>query len=48
MPRLLSFLYERFWVPFFGRILMVFSRVIEGKVPREKPTYDLTKKIENK
>lgn len=44
MNNLLKFLYERLWVPLFGRILMLLSTFIEGKKPKEKPTYDLTNK----
>ncbi len=38
-------LYENFWVPVFGRILMTFSSWIEGKDLRGvKQTYDLREK----
>ncbi len=34
-------IYEELWVPIFGRILYLFSAMIEGKTPKEKQTYDL-------
>ncbi len=34
-------LYLKFWVPVFGRILMLFSKWIEGEPVKEIPTYDL-------
>ncbi len=36
--------YEEFWVPIFGRILMLFVKWIEKKEPTQKPTYDLRDK----
>ena len=36
--------YERIWVPFLGRFLMLFVKYIEGESPKEKPTYDLREK----
>ncbi len=41
MPNPLKYFYERVWVPVFGRILMRFVSWIEGKQPKQKPTYDL-------
>ncbi len=40
----LKYAYERIWVPIFGRLLMFFVKWIEGKQPKEKPTYDLREK----
>ena len=37
-------LYEEFWVPVFGRILNLFSSLIEGQKPKEKQTYNLRDK----
>ncbi len=37
-------LYEEFWVPVFGRVLMLFVGWIEGHSPQDKPTYDLRDK----
>ena len=39
----MKFLYERFWVPFFGRILSKFVFLIEGK-KKESNNNELTKK----
>ena len=33
--------YEGFWVPVFGRVLYSFSSIIEGKIPKEKQTFNL-------
>ena len=33
--------YEDFWVPVFGRILHLFTAIIEGHQPKEKQTYNL-------
>ena len=37
----LKVLYEDFWVPVFGRILYLFTGVIEGHRPQEKQTFNL-------
>ena len=37
-------MYEEFWVPVFGRLLMTFSTLIEGEKPKGKQTYDLREK----
>ncbi len=37
-------LYEGFWVPVFGRLLMLFSSLIEGKDVTFKQTFDLRNK----
>ncbi len=37
-------IYEDFWVPVFGRLLRLFSAVIEGEAPKEKQTYNLRDK----
>jgi len=36
--------YEDLWVPIFGRILRLFSSIIEGEAPNEKQTYNLRDK----
>ncbi len=38
----LKVLYEGFWVPVFGRILHLFTTLIEGKRPSEKQSFNLT------
>ena len=43
----LKSLYENFWVPIFGRLLYSFSAMIEGKIPKEKQTFDLRDKQKN-
>ena len=40
---LMNFLYEKFWVPFFGNILSQFIFLIEGK-----KTTKNNKKLDNK
>ena len=37
----LKIVYENIWVPVFGRILNLFTSIIEGKTPKEKQTYNL-------
>jgi len=37
MPNQLKRIYEGFWVPVFGRILMYFSSWIEGEDVKQKP-----------
>ena len=39
MQKLLTFLYRKFWVPFFGRILSLFVNSIEGNKVDNKSTY---------
>ena len=38
---LFKVLYEEFWVPIFGRLLYLFSALIEGEVPKDSQTYNL-------
>ncbi|ABX08766.1 Hypothetical protein P9211_08351 [Prochlorococcus marinus str. MIT 9211] len=38
---MLSFAYEKIWVPILGRTLYIFSSLIEGKRTLEKPTYNI-------
>ncbi len=33
--------YKRIWVPVMGRLLSIFVPLIEGKVAKKKPTYDI-------
>ena len=40
----LKWFYENLWVPFFGRILYLFSTIIEGEIPKDKQTFDLKDK----
>lgn len=42
MIKSLSFLYEKLWAPFFGRLLFQLSSLIEGQKINDKPTYKLT------
>lgn len=44
---MLKTLYSKFWVPVFGRLLTNFISVIEGKKPKQKPTYDIDKANNN-
>ena len=44
MNSFLKKLYENFWVPVFGRVLMLFAEKIEGKKPQTKQTYNLKEK----
>ncbi len=39
-------IYEEFWVPIFGRLLMKFVALIEGEESKVKPTYNLRTKNE--
>ena len=39
--KLLSELYNKVWTPFFGRILFLFVKQIEGKDSIEKPSYNI-------
>ena len=41
MFKILRKIYSSFWVPFFGRILSLFIKLIEGNEPTEKPTFDI-------
>ena len=41
-------LYEEFWVPIFGRVLNLFTSIIEGEVSSNKQTYDLRNKSVDK
>ena len=40
--------YKKFWVPFFGRAITRLIPLIEGKVPKEQPTYDIDYEISSK
>tara|TARA_Y100001968_G_C19124508_1_gene603576 strand:+ start:508 stop:663 length:156 start_codon:yes stop_codon:yes gene_type:complete len=33
--------YKEFWVPVMGRLLSRLIPLIEGKTPKQKPTYDI-------
>ena len=33
--------YKRFWVPVMGRILSILIPLLEGKSPKQLPTYDI-------
>ena len=33
--------YKKIWVPIMGRILTNFIPLLEGRKPKEKPTYDI-------
>ena len=41
MNKILAKAYKRFWVPVMGRFLFKLITLLEGKVPEEKPTYDI-------
>ena len=41
MFKILKKLYSLFWVPVFGRILSLFIRLIEGREPSIKPTFQI-------
>ena len=43
ISKLLKSLYEEFWVPTFGRLLLLFSTLIEGEKPDNlnNHTFDL-------
>ncbi len=33
--------YKNFWVPFMGRLLSKLIPIIEGKAPKDLPTFDI-------
>ena len=33
--------YKKIWVPVMGRIISRLIPLLEGKIPNEKPTYDI-------
>ncbi len=37
--------YSKIWVPVMGRILSLFTILIEGKQPDKLPTYDIDKDL---
>tara|TARA_Y100001968_G_C19216094_1_gene647277 strand:+ start:457 stop:591 length:135 start_codon:yes stop_codon:yes gene_type:complete len=37
---MLKFAYEKFWVPVLGRLLSRLIPLIEGKPPKDLPTYN--------
>lgn len=39
--------YENFWVPVFGRVLNLFTTLIEGQPSQERQTYNLRDKAKN-
>ena len=41
MNKLLKNAYKRFWVPVMGRLVSRLIPLLEGKSPKEKPTYDI-------
>ena len=38
---MLKNLYKKFWVPVMGRLLSRLIPLIEGKAPKQVPTYDI-------
>tara|TARA_B100000965_G_C19385914_1_gene666742 strand:+ start:388 stop:534 length:147 start_codon:yes stop_codon:yes gene_type:complete len=38
---MLKIAYKRIWVPVFGRILSTLIPLLEGKLPKDLPTYDI-------
>tara|TARA_Y100001968_G_C19416386_1_gene749232 strand:+ start:1851 stop:1994 length:144 start_codon:yes stop_codon:yes gene_type:complete len=41
MNKFLKNAYKKFWVPIMGRFISVFIPLLEGKVPKKIPTYDI-------
>tara|TARA_B100000945_G_scaffold118348_1_gene94077 strand:- start:307 stop:450 length:144 start_codon:yes stop_codon:yes gene_type:complete len=41
MNKILKNAYTRFWVPVMGRFVARLIPLLEGKVPKKKPTYDI-------
>ena len=41
MNNLLKNAYKNFWVPVMGRFITGFIPLLEGKIPENKPTYDI-------
>tara|TARA_B100000965_G_C19279274_1_gene620811 strand:- start:336 stop:479 length:144 start_codon:yes stop_codon:yes gene_type:complete len=41
MNKLLKNAYKRFWVPVMGRFVSNLIPLLEGKPPKNKPTYDI-------
>tara|TARA_Y100001968_G_C19268659_1_gene673039 strand:- start:163 stop:327 length:165 start_codon:yes stop_codon:yes gene_type:complete len=41
MNKILKNAYKRFWVPVMGRFVFKFISLLEGKVPKNLPTYDI-------
>tara|TARA_B100000902_G_scaffold248466_1_gene235140 strand:- start:457 stop:612 length:156 start_codon:yes stop_codon:yes gene_type:complete len=41
MNKLLDNAYKRFWVPVMGRLLSRLIPLLEGKAPKNAPTYDI-------
>ena len=33
--------YKKFWVPVMGRIISLLIPLLEGKSPKQSPTYDI-------
>ena len=51
MNKILKNAYKTFWVPVMGRFISRLIPLLEGKAPKENPTYDIDgvrkKKIDN-
>ena len=41
MINMLKIAYKKFWVPVMGRILSKLIPLLEGKEPKDIPTYDI-------
>jgi len=41
MNKILKKAYKRFWVPVMGRFVAGLIPLLEGKSPKEKPTFDI-------
>ena len=41
MIKILKYAYKRFWVPVMGRFISSLIPLIEGKSPKNKPTFDI-------
>ncbi len=51
MSKILKNAYKNFWVPIMGRLVAKLIPLVEGKKPKQAPTYDIDgdkKKIENR
>ena len=48
MNEMLKGSYKKIWVPLMGRLLSNFIPLLEGKPPKEKPTFDIDGDQKNK
>ena len=45
---MLKIAYKRFWVPIMGRLISKLIPLLEGKPPRDLPTYDIDGDLKSK